>query len=388
VLFRSNAGEVIPDAHDSSKKHAPTMLTTDLSLRFDPIYEKISKHFHEHPLEFADAFARAWFKLTHRDMGPRARYLGAEVPKEELIWQDPIPYVNHPLIDENDITELKVTILNSGLSVSQLVSTAWASASTFRGSDKRGGANGSRIRLAPQKDWVVNNPSQLASVLEKLETIQQEFNNSQSNGKKVSLADIIVLAGCAGVEKAAKNTGINITVPFTPGRMDATSEQTDIESFDALEPVADGFRNYLKTKYKVSTEELLVDKAQLLTLTAPEMTVLIGGMRVLNTNFDNSIHGVFTKTPEVLTNDFFVNLLDMSIMWTPVSEDKEKFAGRDRKTGEVKWTASRADLIFGSNSELRAIAEVYGSLDAQEKFVTDFVAAWNKVMNLDRFDLV
>ncbi|HPE76315.1 MAG TPA: catalase/peroxidase HPI [Draconibacterium sp.] len=382
-----NAGEVIPDAHDSSKKHSPTMLTTDLSLRFDPAYEKISKRFHEHPLEFADAFARAWFKLTHRDMGPRERYLGAEVPQEELIWQDPIPVVNHQLIDENDIAELKVAILNSGLSVSQLVSTAWASASTFRGSDKRGGANGSRIRLAPQKDWIVNNPSQLAQVLAKLETIQQEFNNSQSNGKKVSLADIIVLAGCAGVEKAVKNAGINVTVPFTPGRMDASTEQTDIESFSALEPVADGFRNYLKTKYKVSTEELLVDKAQLLTLTAPEMTVLIGGMRVLNTNYDNSKLGVFTKRPEVLTNDFFVNLLDMSTIWTPASEDKEKFAGRDRKTGEVKWTASRADLIFGSNSELRAIAEVYGSSDAQEKFVVDFVSAWNKVMNLDRFDL-
>ncbi|HRX12552.1 MAG TPA: catalase-peroxidase, partial [Draconibacterium sp.] len=336
---------------------------------------------------FSDAFARAWFKLTHRDMGPRERYLGAEVPQEELIWQDPIPAVNHQLIDENDIAELKVAILNSGLSVSQLVSTAWASASTFRGSDKRGGANGSRIRLAPQKDWIVNNPSQLAQVLAKLETIQQEFNNSQSNGKKVSLADIIVLAGCAGVEKAVKNAGINVTVPFTPGRMDASTEQTDIESFSALEPVADGFRNYLKTKYKVSTEELLVDKAQLLTLTAPEMTVLIGGMRVLNTNYDNSKLGVFTKRQEVLTNDFFVNLLDMSTIWTPASEDKEKFAGRDRKTGEVKWTASRADLIFGSNSELRAIAEVYGSSDAQEKFVVDFVSAWNKVMNLDRFDL-
>ncbi|MEK7718383.1 MAG: catalase/peroxidase HPI, partial [Bacteroidota bacterium] len=383
-----NAGDVIPDAHDATKKHAPTMLTTDLSLRFDPIYEKISRRFYEHPLEFADAFARAWFKLTHRDMGPITRYLGSEVPKEELIWQDPIPAVNHPLIDEKDIADLKAKVLKSGLSVSQLVSTAWASASTFRGSDKRGGANGARIRLAPQKDWVVNNPSQLAKVLEKLEAIQKEFNTASKNGKKVSLADLIVMAGCAGVEKAAKDAGSSIAVPFTPGRMDGSQEQTDVESFSVLEPAADGFRNYLKTKYKVSTEELLIDKAQLLTLTAPEMTVLIGGMRVLSTNFDNSKHGIFTKNPEVLTNDFFVNLLDMSTAWMPASEDKEKFDGRDRKTGEIKWTATRADLIFGSNSELRALAEVYGSSDAQDKFVTDFVEAWNKVMNLDRFDLV
>jgi catalase-peroxidase len=382
-----NADNVIPDAHDARKKHAPTMLTTDLSLRFDPVYEKISRRFYEHPLEFADAFARAWFKLTHRDMGPYSRYLGPEVPTEVLIWQDPIPAVNHPLIDEKDIAELKTRVLRSGLSVSQLVSTAWASASTFRGSDKRGGANGARIRLAPQKDWVVNNPVQLAKVLEKLEALQIEFNNSQSNSKKVSLADLIVLAGCAGVEKAAKDAGFSVNVPFTPGRMDASPEQTDIESFKVLEPVADGFRNYLKTKYKISTEELLIDKAQLLTLTAPEMTVLIGGMRVLNTNFDNSKHGVFTKRPEVLTNDFFVNLLDISTAWMPASEDKETFSGLDRKTGGLKWTATRADLVFGSNSELRALAEVYGSADAKEKFIKDFVAAWNKVMNLDRFDL-
>ncbi|MDP4227196.1 MAG: catalase/peroxidase HPI, partial [Bacteroidota bacterium] len=382
-----NAGEVMPDAHDPSKKHAPAMLTTDLSLRFDPVYEKISRRFYEHPLEFADAFSRAWFKLTHRDMGPRSCYLGTEVPTEELIWQDPIPSLNHPLIDERDIAELKVALLKSGLSISQLVSTAWASASTFRGSDKRGGANGARIRFAPQKDWKVNNPVHLSGVLEKLEAIQKEFHNAQTSGKKISLADLIVLAGCAGIEKAAKDAGIHITVPFTPGRMDALLEQTDVESFKVLEPVADGFRNYLKTKYKVSTEELLIDKAQLLTLTAPEMTVLIGGMRVLNTNFDHSKYGVFTHRPEVLTNDFFVNLLDMSTAWMPASEDKETFNGRDRKTGEIKWTATRADLIFGSNSELRALAEVYGSFDAQEKFVKDFVAAWNKVMNLDRFDL-
>lgn len=380
-----NAGNVMPDAHDPQKMHAPTMLTTDLSLRFDPIYEKISRRFYEHPLEFADAFARAWFKLTHRDLGPIARYLGPEVPKEELIWQDPIPTVNHPLIDAKDIAELKANILKSGLTVSQLVSTAWASASTFRGSDKRGGANGARIRLAPQKDWVVNNPAQLAVVLKKLEAIQLEFNSTLTGGKKVSLADVIVLAGCAGIEKAAKDAGYHITVPFTPGRMDASQEQTDVESFKVLEPPADGFRNYLKMKYKVSTEELLVDKANLLKLTAPEMTVLIGGMRVLNTNYDHSKHGVFTKRPEVLTNDFFVNLLDMSTVWMPASEDKETFTGRDRKTGEIKWTATRADLIFGSNSELRAIAEVYGSADAQEKFVNDFVATWNKVMMADRF---
>jgi catalase-peroxidase len=382
-----DAGNIVPDAHDPSKKHAPTMLTTDLSLRFDPAYEKISRRFYEHPLEFADAFARAWFKLTHRDMGPITRYLGPEVPKEELIWQDPIPAVNHTLINEKDIAELKAIVLKSGLSVSQLVSSAWASASTFRGSDKRGGANGSRVRLAPQKNWVVNNPEQLAMVLEKLETIQMEFNDTQTGGKKVSLADLIVLAGCAGVEKAAKDAGSNLTVPFTPGRMDASAEQTDVESIAVLEPVADGFRNYLKTKYSVSTEELLIDKAQLLTLTAPEMTVLVGGMRVLNANFDNSKNGVFTNRPEVLTNDFFVNLLDMSTVWMPSTEDKETFAGRDRKTGEVKWTATRADLIFGSNSELRSLAEVYGSADAQEKFINDFVASWNKVMNLDRFDL-
>jgi catalase-peroxidase len=382
-----NADGVIPDAHDPSKKHAPTMLTTDLSLRFDPVYEKISRRFYEHPLEFADAFARAWFKLTHRDMGPRTRYLGPEVPTEELIWQDPIPAVDHTLIDEKDIAVLKTKILNSGLSISQLVSTAWASASTFRGSDKRGGANGARIRLTPQKGWVVNNPAQLTKVLETMERIQKEFNSTQSNGKKVSLADLIVLAGCAGVEKAAKDAGSEVAVPFTPGRMDTSQEQTDEESFAVLEPAADGFRNYLKTKYTISTEELLVDKAELLTLTAPEMTVLVGGMRVLNTNFDNSEHGVFTKRPEVLTNDFFVNLLDMSTVWMPKSETKETFDGRDRKTGALKWTGTRADLIFGSNSELRALAEVYGSADAKEKFVKDFVAAWNKVMNLDRFDL-
>ncbi len=382
-----NVGAIIPDAHDPSKKHAPTMLTTDLSLRFDPVYEKISRRFYEHPLEFADAFARAWFKLTHRDMGPRARYMGTEVPREDLIWQDPIPALNHPLIEEKDIADLKAKVLKSGLTVSQVVSAAWAAASTFRGSDKRGGANGARIRFAPQKDWAVNNPAQLTKVLEKLEGIQKEFNSAQSKGKKVSLADLIVLAGCAGVEKASRDAGINFTVPFTPGRMDALQEQTDMESFEALEPVADGFRNYLKKKYKVSTEELLVDKAQLLTLTAPEMTVLIGGMRVLNTNFDNSKHGVFTKRPEVLTNDFFVNLLDMNTAWMPASEDKELFNGCDRKTGVVKWTATRADLIFGSNSELRALAEVYACSDARDKFVTDFVAAWNKAMNLDRFDL-
>ena len=382
-----NADTVIPDAHNPSKKHLPTMLTTDLSLRFDPVYEKISRRFYEHPDELADAFARAWFKLTHRDMGPRARYLGTEVPKEELVWQDPIPAVNHTLVDDKDIAALKAMVLKSGLSVSQLVSAAWASASTFRGSDKRGGANGARIRLAPQKDWKVNNPEQLTKVLKTLENIQKEFNISQSKGKKISLADLIVLAGGAGVEKAAKDAGHNVSVPFTPGRMDALQEQTDVDSFNLLEPAADGFRNYLKTKYTVSTEELLVDKAQLLTLTAPEMTVLIGGMRVLNTNFDNSKHGVFTKRPEVLTNDFFVNLLDMSTNWKSASESKETFEGHDRKTGELKWTGTHVDLIFGSNSELRALAEVYASADAKEKFVKDFVAAWNKVMNLDRFEL-
>ena len=375
----------VPDAHDKSKRHAPKMLTTDLSLRYDPVYEKISRRFLEHPDEFADAFARAWFKLTHRDMGPKARYLGPEVPAEELIWQDPIPAVNHPLIDENDIATLKAKVMNSGLTVSQLVSTAWASASTFRGSDKRGGANGARIRLAPQKDWAVNNPAQLAKVLETLETIQKEFNVAQSGGKMVSLADLIVLAGCAGVEKAANDAGYPVAVPFAPGRMDATQEQTDAESFKVLEPAADGFRNYLKTKYSVRAEELLIDKAQLLTLTAPEMTVLIGGLRVLNTNYDHSKLGVFTNRPEVLTNDFFVNLLDMNTVWHPESESQEEFAGRDRATGDLKWTGTRVDLIFGSNSELRALAEVYGSSDAGEKFVNNFIKAWDKVMNLDQF---
>jgi catalase-peroxidase len=382
-----NAQDVMPDAHDATKRHAPTMLTTDLSLRFDPAYEKISRRFYEHPLEFADAFARAWFKLTHRDMGPKARYLGPEVPAEELIWQDPVPVANHPLIDDKDIKALKDKVLKSGLSVAQLVSAAWASASTFRGSDKRGGANGARIRLAPQKDWIVNNPPQLAKVLKTLEAIQNEFNKAHTGGKKVSLADLIVLAGCAAVEKAAKSAGIDVTVPFAPGRMDASAEQTDVTSFSVLEPAADGFRNYIKTKFTISTEDLLVDKAELLTLTAPEMTVLVGGMRVLNTNFDNSAHGVFTKRTEVLLNDFFVNLLDMSTVWKPTSETAEIFEGSDRKTGVHKWTGTRADLIFGSNSELRALAEVYASADANEKFVKDFVAAWNKVMNLDRFDL-
>jgi catalase-peroxidase len=378
----------MPYAQDPKKKHRPTMLTTDLALRFDPVYEKIARRFHEHPLEFSDAFARAWFKLTHRDMGPKALYLGPEVPAEDLIWQDIIPTLDHTLIDQEDIADLKTQILSTGLSVSQLVATAWASASSFRGSDKRGGANGARIRLAPQKDWAVNNPKQLSKVLGVLEAIQNEFNSSQSDNKKVSLADLIVLAGCAAVEKAANDAGFKLKVPFMPGRMDATQEQTDVESFKVLEPVADGFRNYLKKKFKVSTEELLIDKAQLLTLTAPEMTVLIGGMRALNTNFDNTRHGIFTKQPEVLTNDFFVNTLDMNTAWMPASEDKETFNGRDRKTGKIKWTATRVDLIFGSNSELRALAEVYGSTDAHEKFVKDFIAAWNKVMNLDRFDLV
>ncbi len=376
----------IPDAHDKTKRHPPTMLTTDLSLRFDPVYEKISRRFLENPEQFADAFARAWFKLTHRDMGPRARYLGPEVPKEELIWQDPIPAVNHKLIGEKDIAALKTKILASKLTVSQLVSTAWASASTFRGSDKRGGANGARIRLAPQKDWAVNQPAQLAKVLKTLEGIQTAFNK-KAKGKKVSLADLIVLAGCAGVEKAAKKAGVTVKVPFTPGRMDALQEQTDVESFAVLEPVADGFRNYQKAKYAVTAEELLVDRAQLLTLTAPEMTVLVGGMRVLNTNAGQTQHGVFTKRPETLTNDFFVNLLDMSTEWKAVSNDADVFEGRDRATGKVKWTGTRVDLVFGSNSQLRAVAEVYGCKDSQEKFVHDFVAAWNKVMNLDRFDL-
>lgn len=376
----------VPDAHDPSKRHAPMMLTTDLSLRFDPVYEKISRHFLENPEEFADAFAKAWFKLTHRDMGPRSRYLGPEVPEEELIWQDPVPAVTHKLVDENDIVVLKNKVLTSGLTVSQLVSTAWASASTFRGSDKRGGANGARIRLAPQKNWEANNPAQLVKVLGTLEGIQKEFN-SQSGDKKISLADLIVLAGCAAVEQAAKNAGYKVTVPFTPGRTDATQEQTDVESFAVLEPVADGFRNYLSKRAGACSEELLVDKAQLLTLTAPEMTVLVGGMRVLHANFDGSPHGVFTKTPEVLTNDFFVNLLDFGITWKAADPVQQGFIGSDRATGAVKWTATRADLIFGSNSELRAIAEVYGSEDAKEKFVKDFVAAWDKVMNLDRFEL-
>ncbi|HRJ29237.1 MAG TPA: catalase/peroxidase HPI [Cyclobacteriaceae bacterium] len=377
----------VPDAFDKTKRHEPRMLTTDLSLRFDPVYEKISRRFMENPDEFADAFARAWYKLTHRDMGPIARYLGPEVPKEELIWQDPIPAVKHKLIDEKDIAALKAKILASGLTVSQLVSTAWASASTFRGSDKRGGANGARIRLAPQKNWEVNNPAQLANVLHKLEAIQKEFNSTLTGGKQVSLADVIVLAGCAGVEQAAKNAGHTVTVPFTPGRGDASQEQTDVESFEVLEPIADGFRNYMKKKYSVSAEELLIDKAQLLTLTAPELTVLVGGMRVLNTNFDNSKHGVFTKKPEALTNDFFMNLLDMSTTWSAISDAQDVFEGRDRKTGAVKWTGTRVDLVFGSNSELRALAEVYACVDARDKFVNDFVAAWNKVMNLDRFDL-
>ncbi len=377
----------VPDAHDPSKHHAPSMLTTDLSLRFDPVYEKISRRFMDHPDQLADVFARAWFKLTHRDMGPRARYLGPEVPKEELIWQDPIPAVNHKLIDAKDIAALKKKILASGLSVSELVSTAWASASTFRGSDKRGGANGARIRLAPQKDWEVNLPAQLAKVLKTLEGIQGKFNRAQSRGKKVSLADLIVLAGCAGIERAAKNAGHNAKVPFTPGRMDASQEQTDVASFAVLEPIADGFRNYLKTKFSVSAEELLIDKAQLLTLTAPEMTVLLGGMRVLNTNFGKSQCGVFTKRSEALTNDFFVNLLDMGTEWKAVSKDADVFEGRDRKTGALKWTGTRVDLIFGSNSQLRALVEVYACEDCQEKFLHDFVAAWIKVMNLDRFVL-
>ena len=363
------------------------MLTTDIALRLDPAYEKISRRFLAHPDQFADAFARAWFKLTHRDMGPRVRYLGPEVPAEHLIWQDPIPQVDHKLIDAQDIAALKSKILASGLSVSQLVSTAWASASTFRGSDRRGGANGARIHLAPQKDWEVNQPAQLAKVLKTLEGIQVAFNGAATGGKKVSLADLIVLAGCAAVEQAAKNAGHTVTVPFTPGRMDASQEQTDVASMAFLEPAADGFRNYLKTKFSVSAEALLIDKAQLLTLTAPEMTVLVGGLRVLNANVGQSKHGVFTKRPESLTNDFFVNLLDMGTQWKPVSKDADVFEGRDRKTGEIKWTGTRVDLVFGSNSVLRALVEVYGSSDGEKKFVHDFVAAWNKVMNLDRFDL-
>jgi catalase-peroxidase len=379
--------DMVVDAHDPSKKHRPMMTTADLSLRFDPIYEPIARRYQQNPEELADAFARAWFKLTHRDMGPRSRYLGTEVPAEELIWQDPVPAVDHELIDAPDITDLKGKIHASGLSVSELVSTAWASASTFRGSDKRGGANGARLRLAPQKDWQVNQPAQLAKVLKALEGIKKDFNSAASGGKKVSLADLIVLGGCAGVEQAAKNAGYEVTVPFSPGRTDASQEQTDVASFAVLEPVADGFRNYQKTKYAVSAEELLVDRAQLLTLTAPEMTVLIGGMRVLNANFGQSQHGVFTKRPETLTNDFFVNLLDMSTTWKATSEDEDVFEGHDRATGELKWTGTRVDLIFGSNSQLRAVAEVYGCEDSQEKFLHDFVSAWNKVMNLDRFDL-
>ena len=377
----------VPHAHDKTQRIAPSMLTTDLALRFDPAYEKISRHFLENPDLFADAFARAWFKLTHRDMGPRVRYLGPEVPAEELIWQDPIPTVNHPLIEAPDIAALKGKILATGLSVSELVATAWASASTFRGSDKRGGANGARIRLVPQKSWAVNQPAQLAKVLDTLAGIQSAFNSAAAGGKQVSLADLIVLAGCAGVEKAAKNAGHEVTVSFVPGRMDASQEQTDAESFAVLEPIADGFRNYLKGKYTVPAEALLIDKAQLLTLTTPEMTVLVGGMRVLKTNSDGTQHGVFTKRPEALTNDFFVNLLDMGTEWQPASKDADVFEGRDRKTGAVRWTGTRVDLVFGSNSQLRALAEVYGSSDAEKKFIHDFVAAWTKVMNLDRFDL-
>ncbi len=384
------AKATVPDAHDPSKKHRPTMLTTDLSLRFDPAYEKISRRFMKHPDELADAFARAWFKLTHRDMGPRTRYLGPEVPKEELIWQDPIPKVNHKLIGVKDVAALKEKILKSGLTVSELVSTAWASASTFRGSDKRGGANGARIRLAPQKDWEVNQPAQLAKVLRKLEAIQKAFNKAQpagKNAKKVSLADLIVLGGCAGIDLAAKQAGHNVKVPFTPGRMDASAAQTDVESFAVLEPIADGFRNYMKDKFTVPAESLLIDRAQLLTLTAPEMTVLVGGMRVLGTNIGGASAGVFTKRPGALTNDFFVNLLDMGTEWKPVSKDAEVFEGRDRKSGKLRWTGTRVDLVFGSNSQLRALAEVYGCADGEKQFVHDFVAAWNKVMNLDRFDL-
>ncbi len=381
------APATIPDAHDPSKKHVPTMLTTDLSLRFDPAYAKISRRFLADPAAFADAFARAWFKLTHRDMGPRARYLGPEVPSEELIWQDPIPRVNHPLVDAQDIATLKSRVLATGLSVAELVVTAWASASTFRGSDKRGGANGARIRLAPQKDWDANQPAQLAKVLKALEGVQAEFNRAQSGGKQVSLADLIVLGGSAGVEQAAKNAGQQLTVPFTPGRTDASQEQTDVASFAVLEPIADGFRNYAKDKYSVPAEALLIDKAQLLTLTAPELTVLVGGLRVLGLSVAQAKHGVLTKKAGALTNDFFVNLLDMNTEWQPVSGGSDVFEGRDRKTGESKWTATRVDLVFGSNSELRALAEVYGSFDGQQKFVRDFVAAWTKVMNLDRFEL-
>lgn len=387
VPVNSDEKDLAPAPHNASKRVTTIMTTADLSLRMDPIYKPIAKRFHENPDEFADTFARAWFKLTHRDMGPRSRYLGPEVPAEEMIWQDPVPAVDHELIDAQDITNIKGKILASGLSVSQLVSTAWASASTFRGSDKRGGANGARIRLAPQKDWEVNQPEQLATVLQALEEIQQEFNSAQSGGKKVSISDLIVLGGCAGVEQAAKNGGLDVTVPFTPGRTDASQEQTSVKSFAVLKPAADAFRNYLKTKFAVTAEKLLVDRAQLLTLTAPEMTVLVGGMRVLNTNYGQSRHGVFTKRPETLTNDFFVNLLDMSTTWKATSEDEDLFEGRDRESGELKWTGTRVDLICGSNSQLRALAEVYGCEDSQEKFVHDFVAVWNKVMNLDRFDI-
>ena len=386
---KNNAGEgLVPDAHDATKRHAPFMLTTDLALRMDQAYEKISRHFYENPKEFADAFGRAWFKLTHRDMGPRSRYLGKEVPTEILIWQDPIPAITYQTIDDADITALKGTILASGLTVSQLVSTAWASAATFRGSDKRGGANGGRLRLAPQKDWTVNNPAQLANILGILEGIQKEFNASQTGGKMVSMADLIMLGGAAGIEQAAKNAGHSVTVPFTPGRVDASQEETDVTSFAVLEPKADGFRNYAKTNHKVSAEEMLIDKAQLMNLTAPEMTVLLGGMRVLDTNYDNSKHGVFTNRAGSLTNDYFINLLDMSTKWFATSDAQDLFEGRDRTTGKIKWTGTRADLILGSNSELRALAEVYAFADSQEKFINDFVAAWTKVSNLDRFDLV
>jgi catalase-peroxidase len=383
-----SAATTVEDAHDPDKKHAPMMTTADLSLRMDPIYGPIAKRYKDNPKEFEDAFARAWFKLTHRDMGPKSRYLGPEVPEEDLIWQDPIPERDHDLVDEKDIAQLKEKILTSGLTVSQLVSTAWASASTFRGSDKRGGGNGARIRLAPQKDWTVNQPEQLSVVLDKLEEIKKDFNSNQSGGKKISLADIIVLGGCVGIEKAAKDAGHEIVVEFKPGRTDAGLEQTDVEAFEVLEPKADGFRNFVKAKYSVTPEEMLVDRSQLLTLTAPEMTVLVGGMRVLGTNYGGSPHGVFTQKPETLTNDFFVNLLDMNIEWKPISESGEVYEGRDRKTGKRKWTGTRVDLIFGSNSELRAIAEVYGGDDAKLKFVEDFVSAWNKVMNADRFDLI
>jgi catalase-peroxidase len=385
---KGNAGAgTVPDAHNPAKRHEPAMLTTDISLRVDPVYEKISRRFYEHPQELAEAFARAWYKLTHRDMGPRARYLGPEVPKEELLWQDPIPAVNHALVDDKDVAALKAKILASGLTVSQLASTAWASASTYRGSDKRGGANGARIRLAPQKDWKVNQPEQLQKVLNVLEKIQTDFNSAQSGGKKISLADLIVLAGCAGVEQAAKNAGVTVTVPFAPGRMDASQQQTDVQSFAVLEPAADGFRSYRNGNGDATAEVELLDKAQLLTLTAPELTVLIGGMRVLGTNYGQTKFGVFTKKPEALTNDFFINLLDMRTAWKATSDANDTFEGRDRKTGEVRWTATRADLIFGSNAQLRALSEVYGSSDARTKFVQDFVAAWTKVMNLDRFDL-